>query len=290
MSKVVKGIRKVFRKVVKFVKKAAPIILAAAAIYFTAGAALGVVGTAGGWGAAAGSITSSVGATGTMANVLTGAITQAGYGAAIGGVLSKAGGGSFTEGAKRGAVTGAVGGGIAGGLGIGVGGAGQPSTGTQPPPATGVPGPDTSALNAADEAAAMGGNFSHETGMASINTGTPPTVPPTGTPPPTDGGGLLRTGGWIERNQGLVGNLVSGVGQGIMAREAASSESDALRERQNIINENYAGVDPSAGFRPLARGTSGRSPMERFDPNSYGAYEYQYNPQSGRIERVARQS
>ena len=40
MSGVVKGIKKVFKKVVKFVKKALPIVLMAVAVYFTAGLAL----------------------------------------------------------------------------------------------------------------------------------------------------------------------------------------------------------------------------------------------------------
>lgn len=40
MSGLLKGIKKVFKKVVKVVKKLAPIVLAAAAIYFTAGMAL----------------------------------------------------------------------------------------------------------------------------------------------------------------------------------------------------------------------------------------------------------
>lgn len=288
MSKVVKGIKKVFKKVVKVVKKVAPIILAAAAIYFTAGAALGVVGTAGGWGAAAGSISTSVGATGTLGSVLTGAITQAGYGAVIGGVMSSANGGSFSEGAGKGAIAGAVTGGVMGGFGGAAAPTAQPTAGVTPPPATGI---DPTTMSAADEAAAMGGNFSHETGMASVNTATPPPVnpasTPTPTPPPNSGSGLAK-GGWLERNQSFAGSMVSGLGQGLMAKGAGDAEIDALRERQKIINENYSGANPSAGFTPLAASKGGQSPMDRFDPNSYGAYEYQYNPQSGRIERVAR--
>lgn len=276
MSKVVRGIRKVFKKVGRAVKKIAPIILAAAAIYFTAGAALGVTGMAGGWAGAAGSISSSLGATGTLGSVVTGAITQAGYGAAIGGVMSKAGGGSFTKGAQQGAAVGAVTGGITGGLAGPV----KPTT-----------VPDTTGMNAADEAAAMGGNFSHDTGISGVSTATPPS-----------GGGLMRTptgaptpppapqAGWLERNQALAGNVISGLGQGLMARGQADSDIAAIREKHKLTSQNYNGTDPGVGFRDMAPGTAGQNPSQRFDPASYGAFDFQYNPATGRIERVARQS
>jgi hypothetical protein len=195
--------------------------------------------------------------------------------------MSMAGGGSFSEGASKGALAGALTGGITGGMnpaGAGV----QPTGGVQAPTPSGV---DPSTMNAADEAAAMGGNFSHETGMASVNTATPPPVGGGVTPPPAKG--LLTQGGWLERNQALAGNIIGGLGQGMMAKGAGDAEIDALREKQNLINKNYEGVNPGAGFTPIASGTEQRRrPMERFSPESYSSYEYQYNPQTGRIERV----
>ncbi len=268
MSKVVKGIKKVFKKVVKVVKKIAPVVLAAAAIYFTAGAAMGVGGPTAG-----SALASSMGLTGTLGGVVSGAVTQAGYGALIGGTLSKAQGGSFSEGAKAGALGGMVTGGISGGI--------NPA-GAGVTPAAPTSGIDPGALNAADEAASMGANFSHDAGISPVSTATPPSV--AAAPQAATSKGLLNQGGWLERNQALVGNVVGGIGQGMMARSQADSEIDALRERQKIINENYSGVKPSAGFNSLAPGTGQRRPMDR--PDTYSNYEFQYNPQSGRIERV----
>ncbi len=266
MSKVIKGIRKVFKKVAKVVKKIAPIALAAAAIYFTVGGAAGAT--------AGSSLTGSLGLTGTLGGVVSGAVTQAGYGSLIGGALSKAQGGSFADGAKAGAIGGALTGGITGGMnpaGAGV----QPTGGVQTPtagvdPAATAPSVDTSAMSAADEAKALGmNNFSHSA-----------------PPPNTSGGGLLSKGGWLERNQALTGNIIAGIGQGLMARGAGDAEIDAMRERQKIIGENYAGAKPGAGYKSLAPTTTGQRPNERFNPDSYSSYEYAYNSQTGRIERV----
>lgn len=103
MSGVAKGVGKVFKKAAKVVKKVAPIALGAAAVYFTAGAALGFAPTLG---AAAGSLVgSSVLGNTTLASVVTGAITQAGYGAAIGGLTAAATGGSISKGMQTGALT-----------------------------------------------------------------------------------------------------------------------------------------------------------------------------------------
>jgi hypothetical protein len=266
MSKVIKGVKKVFKKVTKVVKKLAPVVLGAAAIYFTAGAALG----AGGWSAVAGNIGSTLG-TGMLSRVVTGALTKAGQGALIGGVVSKASGGSFTQGAKAGAGIGALAGGISGAF----------------TPAAAQPAAAIENMGAADEAASMGANFSHDGGL----TATAQQVAGSGGGSAgSGGGGLLREGGWLERNQGLVGNVVSGLGQGLMAKGEAEGEIDVLREKNRLTGQNYTGVDPGAGFRPVAPGASGQSPMQRFDPSSYGQFEYQYNPQSGRIEKVAKQS
>ena len=116
MSGVVKGVAKVFKKVVKVVKKVLPVILAAAAIYFTAGAALGVAGTAGGWGGAASGLVGKLGLGSTLSSVLTGAVTQAGYGAVLGGGLALVTGGDVGKGLLRGAAAGAITGGITGAI------------------------------------------------------------------------------------------------------------------------------------------------------------------------------
>lgn len=287
MSKVVRGVRKVFKKVTKVVKRVAPIVLAAAAIYFTAGAALGVAGTAGGWGAVSASIGGELGA-GTLGSVVTGAITQAGYGAAIGGVLSKAGGGSFSQGAKGGAITGAVTGGLMGGMGmktdplegIGTKGPAAAPGGVNPAGGPELAGPAGSTGAQPVNAAANSGLDAHALDVLAregTSTATNATQP---------GGGLFGPNGWVERNQKLVGGAIQGVGQGLMGAAQAEGEMDLLRERHNLRASNYQGVNPGAGYTQANPGGSGQSPTQRFDPKTYGDWEYQYNPQTGRIERV----
>lgn len=286
MSKVVKGIRKVFKKVVKVVKKVAPVVLAAAAIYFTAGAALGVAGTAGGWGAAASTIGSKLGS-GVLANAVTGAITQAGYGAAIGGMTAAVGGGSISKGMQAGAITGTVTGGLMGAAGmntdplkgIGEEAATQGVTGQPVTPATTATAPTDPTL--LDQAGIVGNEEFLASGAPASASAAPATTAP-GTSNPI--GGLFREGGWVERNQKLVGGMVQGVGQGLMM----SGEADAARDRWKQIAGSYQGIDPSAGYRQLAAVNHGITPTQRFDHNTYGSFEFQYDPKQGRIVRVPR--
>ena len=118
MSGAVKSVKKVFRKVLKVAKIVVPLALAAAAIYFTVGAAIPIAGTAGGWGAAAGSLSTSLGLSSTLGGVVTGAITQAGYGAVLGGAVAAITGGDVNKGLLTGAIGGAVTGGVLGGAGL----------------------------------------------------------------------------------------------------------------------------------------------------------------------------
>ncbi len=283
MSKIWKGIKKVFKKVVKVIKKVIPIVLAVAAIYFTAGAALGITGT---WGAMAQTIGVKLG-TGVLASTVSGAITSAGVGAAVGGIVSKSMGGSFTEGAQRGAVIGAVTGGIGGYRNF------TPPAGG----ATTFPLPDTAQL--------PGGTYLD-------SAGNPIASPSVAATQPGGAGGLIQPSvtttvdkvaatvgssveevvkkpgffgpkGWLERNQTLAGGAVSGLGQGIMAMAGADSERDLLRERFSLTASNYAGTDPGRNFREL-QGSEERK--DRYDPRTYGSWEYQYDAQQGRIIKV----
>lgn len=279
MSSVFKGIKKVFKKVVNVVKKIAPVVLAVAAIVYTGGAALGLSSFAGGWGAAAATVSQSLGASGVLGSALTGAITQAGYGALVGGAAAAATGGSVSRGLQRGAAAGAITGGVTGtvsGLrnanaaatagqsssqGVTIDGAtGQPISGgakTFPMPEAGAPGAPQ-AIDAAGEVV---------------------------TQAPATSGGLLSKGGWLERNQTLAGNVIKGVGTGLLSGSAADSERDLIRERQKLISDNYAGADPGASYRTATPG-NGQAPAQRFDRNYYGSWEYRYVPESGRIEKV----
>jgi hypothetical protein len=111
-------------------------------------------------------------------------------------------------------------------------------------------------------------------------------LPGAGQAPPVGGGGLLGQGGWLERNQGLVGHVVGGLGQGLMASGEADAMRKAQRERYQRIAANYEGADPGADYATAAPGGSGQTPTQRFDPRVYGAWEYRYDPQQGRIVRA----
>jgi hypothetical protein len=286
-----KAIGKVFKSVTKVVKKILPVVLAAAAIYFTAGAALGVAGTAGGWGAAVSSFTSQMGATGVLGQVLTGAITQAGYGAALGAGTSLLTGGDPLKGAATGALTGAVTGGVMGGIGMNtdpLSGIGENAASGSPITVEGLPpaGLDASAV----EAGAAEGLWSAPSAVAANPAAAAPAAAPSG-------GGLLSKGGWLERNQaivGLGGQAVAGVGQGLIAGAKSEDEAESKlaleREKAARIRANYGNLGPGllkpedvahvqeqAGTRP--------TPGQRFDPRTYGG-RWVYNTESRRVEYV----
>ena len=319
MSSVVKGVKKIFKKVVDVVKKVVPIVLAIAAVYFTAGAALGWAGAAGGWSAAAGTISTGLGATAgsTLGGALTGAIYSAGVGAAVGGIGSELTGGSFTEGAQRGAASGAVLGGIMGAANPARYGQGTrfnpdapptsnvptelgPGSQGAPPPQPGDPNPmglrasgpaeitsggvTTTAPPETVGTAGRGGSWQADTGgnaAANLSKGGGAITPTQAPVDPTAGKGLLGKGGWLERNQELAGGLIKGWGEGMAASGLADAEADAARRR----SENYAGQN-YGDYRSLAPGTGGKPPTERFSPGNYGSWQYAYNPETGRIERV----
>lgn len=102
MSNVIKGVKKVFKKVTKVVKKIAPYAIAAAAIYFTAGVALSAMPATS---AFAAGLPGFAGAGGAGTGILSKVAAKVGLGA-----LGKAGG-----------LAAAAGGGIAPAIGMGVG-------------------------------------------------------------------------------------------------------------------------------------------------------------------------
>ena len=87
MSGIVSGIGKVFSTVTSGVARVGKAIMGVGATTFTAGAATGAAPLASG--GLAGIVQKFTG-TSTLGNILTGAITQAGYGALIGGAALKA--------------------------------------------------------------------------------------------------------------------------------------------------------------------------------------------------------
>lgn len=277
MSGVVKGVKKAFKAVAKVVKKIAPVALAVGSLVFTAGAALGAMPT---WGAAISSLTSKMGATGILGQVLTGAVTQAGYGSLVGAATSALTGGNILKGAATGALGGAVTGGVMGGLGMQT----DPFASWNDQPvgaAMNTPsiddtmyGPDSPLVKA------PGGDFAP--------------VPPLPKPAPEMGGGGL--GGWLERNQTLVGNVVSGLGGGLLkglaAKDSGKAYSRALETKQALIDRNYSGAGRgllTAENTAYLQNQPGRpSPTQRFDPSTYGG-QYVFDPELGRIVFVRNQ-
>ncbi|MEQ8394977.1 hypothetical protein [Thalassobaculum sp.] len=278
MSSVAKGVGKVFKKVGKVAKKVAPYALAAGAVYFTAGAALGVT-AAGGWGAVAGSLSSSLGLSPGLTAVVTGAVTQAGYGAAIGAAGAAITGGDIGQGALYGAAAGAVTGGISGAAGIGTDplGSGTGVTGGNAAPA--APGP-TGVANLqppAGAATAPGSAASYVTG------GNAPAAA-------RGGGGLLGPGGWLERNQTLVGETVKGIGGGLLQGLSAQDEAKALENRDRRRAGNYASggglLDRAAVVNGARPGAAHPTVEEKYAPSHGYRIEYRYNAETDQVDRV----
>lgn len=267
MSGAVKAVKKVFKKVVKPVAKVLPIALAVGAVVFTAGNALGALPS---WGDAVSSMTG----TSTIGNILGGAITQAGYGAAIGAAGAAVTGNSITTGAGLGAAAGAITGGVTGAM--------QPSTPGTPttPGTTGSPSssPITQTPLPPPPSGAPAGAPVASAAAAGVSGGGNAT-----------GAGLLAPGNWLERNQELVGGVVGGLGKGLLASaeadDAGKQQIDIMRERQAQIAANYG--NPTKGL--LGDGSTDYikdlGPYQQ--PSQAFNYEYQFNPETGRIEKVA---
>ena len=267
MSGAVKAIKKVFRKAVKAVKKFAPVILAAAAIYFTVGAAQGVAGTAGGW------LSSGLGLSGTLGSVVSGAVTQAGYGALIGGGLAAVTGGDVSKGLLRGAVAGGVTGGLTGAFtapATNLGAASGSNRIAQPLPGgttvSGGVGPNT-LIGAADKVQQTKGL-------------------------------LERFGDFAQTDPGgnIIGGAIQGLGSGIGAFAQADAEVEAAKlragqeeaEREQIA-ANF-GVGGGGGLLTGSTlGTTPRpSPTQQFTPTTVLAKArgamWRYNPETGQLE------
>ncbi|WP_022727212.1 hypothetical protein [Fodinicurvata sediminis] len=300
-------------------KKILPLALAAGAAVFTGGAALGLAPLAGGWGAAVSGAVSQLGATGVLGSTLTGAITQAGYGALVGGAVSAVTGGDIMKGVQTGGLGGAISGGVMGGLGMatdptsffGMTGdkaaaaniAGPTELANQGSSFSGGFGGMMDAVNAANSGALSSAGSAASSGLSGGYGGMMDVVSAasgSGSSAGGGGGGLLSSiageGGWLERNGDLVGEVVSGVGKGLMS----SSEEDAMKERMELRREmaederkwiegNYRGVDPGAGYRTAARGQVDESPVDRWDAIVHGGGEYVYDRKQGRIVYQPRQ-
>lgn len=278
MSGVVKGVKKVFKKVVKTAKKILPAALGIGALVFTGGAAMGVLPS---WGTAITNLTQSLGGESTLTNVLAGAVTQAGYGAVLGAGTAALTGGDIGEGAGVGAAVGAVSGGVMGGMGFETDplrDLGRPSDAPVPGVAN---GPPTNLLpSQAGQGVGPMGTPGVPASPAGVTTGPLMTQgAPAGEP------GLLAPNGWVERNQELVGGAIKGLGSGLLAGLDDDDDSYArgYETRQAMIDRNYAG----AGSGLLAEGdtsyiAAGPQRPTPLDPMQAPGF-WQYDPSRGRI-------
>ena len=201
-----KAIGRGFKKVGGFVKnnwkKIGTVALLGSAAFFTFGAALGVTGS---WATKVGALVSKVGLKGKLANIVSGAITQAASGGWVGGALGAATGQGFMAGAGTGAAVGAAAGGAMGAFqsaGPAAAGGGAPASGGAAP--------------------AGGGAFAEATASQAVN--------------PAAGGGLMGAGMQVGGGSafsrvfntifgaGGIGPVIQGVGQGLMAGAAQEEE------------------------------------------------------------------
>ena len=286
MSGVVKGIGKVFKKVGKFVRKVAPYALAAAAVVFTAGAAIPAIGTGllGGAtlsGTLGAGVTSILGS-GSLSTIVTGALTKAAYGAVIGGVTSKLTGGKFSDGLKKGAIGGAILGGLSAGAGeLGLfGGPATASTGATPgisqavqPESAYAPGA-VQAQTLAPQGLLSSGAMSTPAPGFELGSAASSATSATDT-----AGGLLSKGGWLERNNDLAGNVITGLGQGLLGSSEGEALAEAERAKANIARENYAGAGGLLAYQPNISGLKSFGQQRNFggyvrDPGT-GRYLWQ---------------
>ena len=259
MSGVVKTVKKVFKKVTNVVKKVAPIALGVGALVFTGGAALGLPALAGGFGGAVSSALGAVGvnATGALGSVLTGAVTQAGYGAAIGGVTSMVSGGDFKDGAKMGAAAGAITGGLTGAFGSAtraVSGAAQGVTG-QPTIATknlpslangGGPLARPENLVAAVDSAPVTYSSAPQAVQTAAQTAPAYTSAPTYASAPTEAATSIGSGLGKFLNNDVVVQTLAGAAKGAISGMGGNEGDDSTaqqiayqREEQQRITDSY---------------------------------------------------
>ena len=213
MSGVIKAIGKTFKKVAKVVKKFALPILAIAAVGLTGGAALGLlpaIGGAGGLGAAIG-----------LSPALTGIISSAATSATIGAVGSAVTGGNIVKGATAGLVAGGA-----------VGAAGALLGPASAAARTASVASGAAGAGAPVPAVTAGGIGSGISGATSAI----PAVSAAASPAAGIGSGIM---GFVERNPMLAGQVINGIGSGLLASEQAKEQRKADARDQ----ANYSGYN-----------------------------------------------
>ncbi len=263
-----KAIKKIFKKVAKHAKIIIPVVLGAAAIYLTFQLATGGAGISG--------LVGQLGLGSTLSSVLTGAVTQAGVGAALGAGTSLLTGGDVGKGALLGGAAGAVTGGITGFANA----------------------PTTRAQNfGRDPQFPLAGNQGSGSPSSDLLAGLNPLTDTAIRLPDTGGDGLLSgVGKFITDNQTLLGGAIQGIGAGI----GSAAEADATVEAAQLLADQdeaaraqiASNFDVSGGGGLLSGsnlGTTQRpTPAQQFTATSVQARargaRWQYNPATGQVE------
>jgi hypothetical protein len=276
MSGVLKGLGKAFKSVGKIVKKVALPALAIGAVIATGGAAIGALPALGG----AGGILASVGIKGALAGVITSAAKAATFGA-IGSAIT---GGDPIKGATMGLVTG----GVLGGIGALAGGAGGTAGALTTEMARSNIATGLNTIQGGAQAAAAGAPIALGGAAGGIGAAAAPTIAATAGAPvaagmtpvagAAGGGGIL---GFMNNNPIIAGQMIQGIGGGLMANERAKAEERDIRR----IRDNYS--DTSGLFRLNGPSGIGGDP---YSEAIYGNMQQQgpvaYDRQTKRIYRV----
>lgn len=253
MSGLLKGVKKIFKKVGKVLKKIALPALAIGAVVLTGGAALGVFG--------AGGLSGALGAIG-ISGPLQAVAASAAKAATMGAVTSAITGGNPIKGATTGLlVGGAIG--AAGGLGQKVAGAGNAAA-------------NTGALANADETVNLAKGLSgYPTGNGTPFNGAPAASGGLGS-------GVLS---FLNNNPVVGGTLIQGIGSGIIAsgqakaqRKADEREADSYSDTSQLFR--YSG-DPSKTNKQ-----DPESEEEVKTPIPYSGWSFAYNPNTGIVRKV----
>lgn len=238
MSGVLKGIKKVFKKVINVVKKVALPVLAIGAVVLTGGAALGILP----------GLSATVGSLG-LSPALTGILTTAGRGAVMGAVTSGLTGGNIVKGATGGLIAG----GALGAVSNAIAPVAKTVTGAATAAAGGNP--------VLDPAMRSEGWTIGEGGAAAA------TAAPIASAAP--GAGILSgVGSFLSKNPIMAGSLIQGIGSGLAAKAQAKEarRQDAM-ERDNYSVYNGLNSYPSMGAAAAPQ-PSGTAPFIEYDPTT----------------------
>lgn len=258
MSKALKGIGKIFKKIIKVVKKFALPILAVGAIVLTGGAALGLA------------LPSLGGVAGSLGlGAIAPAITAAGQGALFGAVGAAVQGKNILKGATGGFVAG----GVVGGLGQAFGAVAN----TAKSVTTGLDATTGAASGGASAAGAAAPLVDAAPSVMSWNPGSVASAAG------GSGGGLgsalvstaPKVGGGLFSDPLVKGQLISGLGQGLLGYAQSKSETKAADKAWNRAAGSYTtdgllaptGIDYGAG-RP--------TPAQKYD-------RWYVDPATGRV-------